>query len=243
MKNLVLPEYNQIEEMDDGEIIRSLTGHAIAEYVYSFKQGGRTVEGLTIAGINEAANRKGGVEVSEIQTMEGADSWKAIVKATDRRNETSRYGAFEQPKVAGGRPDPFAFTKAVHKAQRNAIKQLLPMPVIKEILTYYLRQSAREIVLRYVEQLSPRWESEGLKSIDFWNYVKQKFGVSAASEVSKDNWEILRRELLTEIDRVVERMRAVKDNWKAITSRVTGSPNRARDVCVKDGLNYEDTDA
>ena len=73
--------------------------------------------------------------------------------------------------------------------------------------------------------------------------MKQKFGVSAASEVSKDNWEILRRELLTEIDRVVERMRAVKDNWKAITSRVTGSPNRARDVCVKDGLNYEDTDA
>jgi hypothetical protein len=178
------------------------------------------VEGLTIAGINEAANRKGGIEVSEVQTLESTESWKAIVKATDKRNETSRYGAFEQPKAAFGKTDPFAFTKAVHKAQRNAIKQLLPMPVIKEILTYYLRQSAREIVLRYVEQLSPRWESEGLKSIDFWNYVKQKFGVSAASEVSKDNWEILRRELLTEIDRVVERMRAVKANWKAITLAV-----------------------
>ena len=144
MKNLVLPEYHQIEERDDGEIIRSLTGHAIAEYVYSFKQAGRTVEGLTIAGINEAANRKGGIEVSEVQTLESTESWKAIVKATDKRNETSRYGAFEQPKAAFGKTDPFAFTKAVHKAQRNAIKQLLPMPVIKEILTYYLPVSARD---------------------------------------------------------------------------------------------------
>lgn len=226
MKNLVLPEYNQIEEMDDGEIIRSLTGHAIQEYVYSFKQGGRTIEGLTVAGINEAANRKGGINVSDIQTTESVDSWKAIVKATDERNDTSRYGAFEQPKVVGGKPDPFAFTKAVHKAQRNAIKQLLPMPVIKEILTYYLRQSAKEIVLRYVEQLNPCWESEGLKSMDFWNYVKDKFGVDSANEMSLANWEVLRQELLTEVDRVVDKMRAVKANeMSANTSlRVTTSP-------------------
>ena len=72
-------EYEQeIIMRDDGEIIRSLTGDAIAEYVYSFKQGGKTVEGLTIAGINEAANRKGGIEVSDIQTTENEGSWIAI---------------------------------------------------------------------------------------------------------------------------------------------------------------------
>lgn len=211
MKSPVLPEYNQIEEMDDGEIIRSLTGHAIQEYVYSFKQGGRTVEGLTVAGINEAANRKGGINVSDIQTTESADSWKAIVKATDERNDTSRYGAFEQPKQAGGKPDPFSFTKAVHKAQRNAIKQLLPMPVIKEILTFYLRQSAKEIVLRYVEQSVPRWGSESLKAMDFWNYVKEKFSISSANEMSQETWEVLRQELLTETDKVVEKMREIKE--------------------------------
>ena len=154
------------------------------------------------------------------------------------RNDCSRYGAFEQPKVANGKPDPYAFTKAVHKAQRNAIKQLLPMPVIKEILTYYLRQSAKEIVLRYVEQLNPRWESEGLKAMDFWNYVKQRFGVNAAAEMSLENWETLRQELLTEVDRVVDKMREVKANWKAITLAVeekalieASCENRA--VCVE----------
>lgn len=196
------------------------------------------VEGLTISGINEAANRKGGIEVSDVQVTESADSWQAIVKATDVRNASSRYGAFEQPKSSNGKPDPFAFTKAVHKAQRNGIKQLLPMPVIKEILTYYLRQSAKEIVLRYVEQLSPRWESEGLKPIDFWNYVKQKFGVSAAAEMSLENWETLRQELLTEVDRVVDKMRAVKDNWKAITLAVEEkslieASGETRAVCVE----------
>ena len=234
-----VPEYEQeIVIRDDGEIIRSLTGDAIAEYVYSFKQGGKTVEGLTIAGINEAANRKGGIEVSDIQTSETENSWTAIVKATDVRNDSSRYGAFEQPKVANGRPDPFAFTKAIHKAQRNAIKQLLPVPVIKEVLMYYLRQSAKEIVLRYVIQLNPRWESEGLQSMDFWNYVKDRFGVNSANEMSQENWEVLRQELLTDIDRVVERMRAVKANWTAITLAVeekslieASGENRA--VCVE----------
>ena len=212
MKQIASREYEQeIAIRDDGEIIRSLTGDAIAEYVYSFKQGGKVVEGLTIAGINEAANRKGGIEVSDIQTAETPDSWTAIVKAADVRNDCSRYGAFEQPKAANGRPDPFAFTKAVHKAQRNAIKQLLPVPVIKEVLMYYLRQSAEEIVLRYVKELSSRFDNEGLKSIDYWNYVKQKFNVGASADISQGNWEILRQELLTEIDQVVEKMREIKD--------------------------------
>lgn len=222
MKQLVSTEYEQeIVVRDDGEIIRSLTGDAIAEYVYSFKQGGRTVEGLTIAGINEAANRKGGIEVSDIQTTETENSWTAIVKATDNRNDSSRYGAFEQPKMNNGKPDPFAFTKAIHKAQRNAIKQLLPVPVIKEVLMYYLRQSAKEIVLRYVEQLNPRWESEGLKTMDFWNYVKKKFSVGSANDMSQDHWEILRQELLTEIDRVVERIHKMKSEEAAVLAEAS----------------------
>lgn len=40
----------------------------------------------------------------------------------------------------GSHPDSFAFTKAIHKATRNAIKQLLSVPVIREVLSFYLKR-------------------------------------------------------------------------------------------------------
>ena len=138
----VTAEYEVVDQVDDQAIIELMTGQTIQDYVYSFKQGGRTIEGLTLAGINEAANRRGGIQVEEIEYEEQENSWIATAKAVDTITGSSRYGAYEQPKMNGSRPDPFAFTKAIHKAQRNAIKQLIPMPVIREVLNFYLRGKA-----------------------------------------------------------------------------------------------------
>lgn len=133
----------EMEIIDDKSIIADMQGHAIEDYVYSFKQGGRTVQGLTLAGINEAANRRGGLEIESLQYKETEDSWQVIAKAVDTITNSSRYGACEQSKRMGSKSDPFAFTKAVHKAQRNALKQLIPVPVIKEVLNHYINKSKR----------------------------------------------------------------------------------------------------
>ena len=61
--NIPVP-VEQIDQADDRSIVEMMTGQAIKDYVYSFKQGSRTIEGLTLAGINEAANRRGNIEVS-----------------------------------------------------------------------------------------------------------------------------------------------------------------------------------
>lgn len=126
-----------LERIDDQVIVQSMVGAAIQDYIFSFKQGGKVIEGLTLAGINEAANQRGGIKVDEIQHKETETSWVAIVRATDTVKQTSRYGAYEQSKVSYGKPDPFAFTKAIHKAQRNAIKQLLPVALLKQVLKHY----------------------------------------------------------------------------------------------------------
>ena len=136
----VTAEYEVVDQVDDQAIVELMTGQTIQNYVYSFKQGGRVVEGLTLAGINEAANRRGGIQVEEMKYEELEHSWIATVKAVDTITGSSRWGAYEQPKMNGSRTDPFAFTKAVHKAQRNAIKQLLPVPVIREVLNFYLNR-------------------------------------------------------------------------------------------------------
>lgn len=212
---LVVESPEQLNAADDEAIIAMMTGQAIQEYVYSFRQGGKTVEGLTLAGINEAANRRGGIQVSEVTYEEREHSWLAIVKATDTFTNSSRYGAYEQPKRSGGREDPFAFTKAIHKAQRNAVKQLLPTPVIKEILNFYLRRGkAAEIpvtgepaekteeitnqqkaAFSLAQRLREPLEKRGITQNDLWNYVRRRFHVESRNEMLEEHWTQLAAEL------------------------------------------------
>ena len=212
----VTAEYEVVDQVDDQAIIELMTGQTIQDYVYSFKQGGRTVEGLTLAGINEAANRRGGIQVEEIEYEERENSWIATAKAVDTITGSSRYGAYEQLKVSGGRPDPFAFTKAIHKAQRNAIKQLIPVPVIREVLNFYLHRKAgsgnsrpqqqipqgggniaqaQKAAFAIANNLEEPLEEKGITKADLWNYIKRKYSVESRNDMSEMQWTQLSAEL------------------------------------------------
>lgn len=210
-----IAEYEVIEQRDDQTIVEMMTGQTIQEYVYSFRQGGRTVEGLTLAGINEAANRRGGIQVDDIQFEDRDSSWIVIAKATDTITGSSRYGAFEQSKKTGSRTDPFAFTKAVHKAQRNAIKQLIPVPVIKEVLNYYLHgkkpsfgsqpalekkkqskiSNAQKAAFASAGKLKDKLDNKGISQKTFWTYVRRRYGVESRNDMTEMQWTQLAAEL------------------------------------------------
>ncbi len=217
-KNELVPvaEYEVLDQVDDQAIVEMMTGQAIRDYVYSFKQGGKIVEGLTLAGINEAANRRGGIQVDDIQYEEREQSWLVIAKATDTVTGSSRYGAYEQAKRVSNRTDPFAFTKAVHKAQRNAIKQLLPVPVIKEVLNFYLHRqtqpdqsrmelptasgtdkipNAQKAAFVVAGKLEGRLEQRGITKPDFWSYVRRRYGVESRNDMTELQWTQLSAEL------------------------------------------------
>ena len=212
----VAAEYEVVDQVDDQAIIELMTGQTIQDYVYSFKQGGRTVEGLTLAGINEAANRRGGIQIEEIEYEEREHSWIATAKAVDTITGSSRYGAYEQAKMAGGRQDPFAFTKAIHKAQRNAIKQLIPVPVIREVLNFYLHRkantgnaapqpqlpqsggniaNAQKAAFAIANNLADPLEKKGVTKADLWNYIKRKYSVESRNDMSEMQWTQLSAEL------------------------------------------------
>ena len=212
----VAAEYEVVDQVDDQAIIELMTGQTIQDYVYSFKQGGRTVEGLTLAGINEAANRRGGIQIEEIKYEERENSWIATAKAVDTITGSSRYGAYEQPKNAGSRPDPFAFTKAIHKAQRNAIKQLIPVPVIREVLNFYLHRkagsgnsapqpqlpqgggniaNAQKAAFAIANNLAEPLEKKGIGKADLWDYIKRKYSVESRNDMSEMQWTQLSAEL------------------------------------------------
>ena len=211
----VTAEYEVVDQVDDQAIVELMTGQTIQDYVYSFKQGGRVVEGLTLAGINEAANRRGGIQVEEVKYEELDHSWIATVKAVDTITGSSRWGAYEQPKMNGSRPDPFAFTKAVHKAQRNAIKQLIPVPVIRDVLNFYLHRkaeggnpkqqqqvpqsgdnitNAQKAAFAIANNLSEPLEKKGIKA-NLWDYIKRKYSVESRNDMSEQQWTQLAAEL------------------------------------------------
>ena len=212
----VTAEYEVVDQVDDQAIIELMTGQTIQDYVYSFKQGGRTVEGLTLAGINEAANRRGGIQIEEVNYEERDNSWIATAKAIDTITGSSRFGAYEQAKMNGSRPDPFAFTKAIHKAQRNAIKQLIPVPVIREVLNFYLNRKAgsgnsavqpqaqlgagnivqaQKAAFAIANNLEEPLAKKGITKTDLWNYIKRKYSVESRNDMSEMQWTQLSAEL------------------------------------------------
>ena len=206
-------EYEVLDQIDDNAIIGMLTGAAIQDYVYQFKQGGKTVKGLTLAGINEAANRRGGIQVDTIEYEERDKSWLAVAKAVDTVTGSSRYGAYEQTKKMGNRDDPHAFTKAVHKAQRNAVKQLLPMPVLVEVMDHYLNKGSstpaqkalpksdssisngQKSVFAAAKEMEKRFTGEDVSTGDFWGYVKRRYSVESRNDMSDQQWSQLSAEL------------------------------------------------
>lgn len=212
----VAAEYEVVDQVDDQAIVELMTGQTIQDYVYSFKVGGRLIEGLTLAGINEAANRRGGIQVEDMEYEERENSWIATVKAVDTITGNSRWGAYEQPKMNGSRPDPYAFTKAIHKAQRNAIKQLLPVPVIRDVLNFYLKRqveggtpkqqeqipqsgdsisNAQKAAFAIANKLSEPLQGKDISKGDLWNYIKRKYSVESRNDMSEQQWTQLSAEL------------------------------------------------
>ena len=137
-------EFLEMDRRDEAQIVAELTGELVTEYAYSFESGGRTVIGLSYAGVKECARQMGGIRVSEPQIRETDEWWIVYCSAEDTKTGLLFWGGAQQAKyLPDGRPDPFAFPKAISKAQRNAIRQLLPEPIIHAVIRKYLESQGK----------------------------------------------------------------------------------------------------
>ncbi len=207
---------------DDEAILAEIMGKSvdISDYVYSFEQGGKTVEGLSIIGVNEAANRMGNIKVENILFDERPHSWLAFAKTVNTSTKQVYYGAFEQPKrLRSGKIDPFAFTKAIHKAQRNAIRGHLPPWLVKEMTNAYRIQkgmeplppdkeddeetepkqhkitNAQKSAFAQANRLNKRLLKAGITQDDFWAAIKKRFKVESRNDITEATWTLLAAEL------------------------------------------------
>lgn len=129
--------YELLDQRDEDQILAEIKGNIISEMFYSFPLDGKTVTGVSWVGTKEIARQYGCIDLDFVRVDDTEDSYIAVVKATDTRTGTSLLGTAMQPKnmTAKGveKPDRFAYTKAVSKAQRNAIRAIIPERFLLEM--------------------------------------------------------------------------------------------------------------
>jgi len=224
---------SDLDAADDTAILAQIMGHAvdISDYVYSFQQSGKLVEGLSLIGVNEAANRKGSIKVKNMLFEDRPHSWLAFATAIDTSTKEIHYGAFEQPKrTKSGKTDIFAFTKAVHKAQRNAIRQHLSEELVREIINLYRMQkeilplpreeeaktddedkppkhkitNAQKSAFAQANRLKKALLRLGITQDDLWDSIKKRFNVESRNDITESEWTLLAAELnAMESDRAI----------------------------------------
>ncbi len=136
----VYERVREIDRRDDEQIIAHMSGELVTEYVYSFTDGGgRKQEGLSWAGVRELAQLRGNIVLDKPDVEDHDDFIRVMVRATDMERNVSVWGGTHQPKYITRRdktrtPDDFAYEKAISKAQRNAIKNLMPVTVVRSVI-------------------------------------------------------------------------------------------------------------
>jgi len=144
LRKLEPEDYDLLDRRDEEQILAEIKGAIIREMFYSFPmEDGRIVTGISWVGTKEIARQYGNVSMEFVKVEETPDSYIAIVKATDTKRGTSLLGTAVQPKLMHTRKgevdDRFAYTKAVSKAQRNAIRAIIPERYLLEMYDLFTK--------------------------------------------------------------------------------------------------------
>jgi len=181
-------DFQALERLDEAQIVAELQGAVLDTYVYSFQSGGRVVTGLSWAGVKAVAAKIGAIQCDLLQLITADDAYICVVKAT-APDQSSRIGAAEQAKTFQGKPDPFALPKAISKAQRNAIRALLPESLIAEVVKMRAEQ-AKALPAQprpTMPQPSPspkandngHWISDPKIQARFWTWTRNELKLTA----------------------------------------------------------------
>jgi hypothetical protein len=122
--------FAEMDKRDEDQILAEIKGKVLEQYVYTIRRAGQDITNLSWAGIKECARRMGHIKILEMDVEEKEDCWICMAKAKDVVNDIELWGSAQQMKtMKSGNDmviDQFALQKCVSKAQRNALRTLIP---------------------------------------------------------------------------------------------------------------------
>ncbi len=151
-KGLVTNEpYQAFERLDEEAIADEVNGIYVKSLVYRFEdKGGRMVTGLSIRGVEEAARFmvKHGYDIAcdKAEVVEEQNEYRASVKVTSTYMGKTMvtYGYSRSVKTFGnGGRDEFAYVKAMSKAQRNALRTVIPEKLMSTLVEKFMGDKTR----------------------------------------------------------------------------------------------------
>jgi len=185
-------DFREMELRDEQQILAEIKGAYLQEFVYDFTVGSRKVTGLSWAGVKEIAYRMGGVRVDDLDIQDKGEYWIVTAKAVDVTRNASRFGVSTQSKTMKLRsgesmPDDFAVQKAVSKAQRNAIRALIPEVFVKTCLEQFLAEK-KGVPPTVKEEPRKQVESDAqVRPLEQPAYKPRQFGKSSAADEAQGN--------------------------------------------------------
>ena len=130
-------EIIKTEAMDEQQIIDEMQGRIIDQYFYEFEENGRTVTGLSWAGVKYIATKMAAqghpISMVDMKLEEKDDRWTVTVASKDLATGEQRYAYSSTKKLyKSGAENMFAAQTTLNKGQRNAIRVFIPEAAIVE---------------------------------------------------------------------------------------------------------------
>jgi hypothetical protein len=175
-----IPEeaYTVLDRLDEKTIGSELAGlveYGAQELIYSFKIDGREVTGLSWPGAKALARwmaEKGHpLDAVEKEVTQDEEEWYADVKVVDRETGLGLWGSSKASKTkrlktGEDKPDMFARTIALNKAQRNAVLAHVPDKMIAQFIKQAIDEGkVRRVPPEEVEGYGPRRAVESEQKI------------------------------------------------------------------------------
>jgi len=132
----------QTEKRDEEQILAEMQNQIAKEWVYTIDVRGQKVTSLSYAGVKEAVRRRGNFRFvpcthcgKSVHVDEDEKEYRAQVTVHDENRNVMFLGAAAVP-----RNYPFAWVLAVNKAERNAMRKMLPEKQIALLVEQFLRK-------------------------------------------------------------------------------------------------------
>lgn len=230
----------EVDERDEAQILAEIAGSTVDEYIYEVydkkDKTKRLAVKLSWVGTREMARQRGNLHVGDYPDAAETDShWRIAVKVTDLKRNFSVFGGCHQPKkmrinivnkageVTGHElvEDPFAYQKALNKAQRNGFQNVMPAGYMAKWIDKMLQLSGRRplrIPERTTRVAQPKARADTSKPLptadtiktllDFekaaWNRYKlqpaaayKEVGYGSKSDVNESPWQLWQQLMAT----------------------------------------------
>lgn len=125
------------ERLDEADIVKEIHGQTVDRFFHEMSIRGQQQIQISWQGVKWLALKEGHLTVESVQLSETDDKYRAVAWGYDKVRDVRMMGASEQSKTMllkdGTRiSDEFALAKCTSKAQRNALRALLPETLIVE---------------------------------------------------------------------------------------------------------------